>query len=140
MKLHLILSYWKTPGSWKNYRCHEKNLNSNSVTPRRIFNMNRILILICMAVLMTGCSTAKKDKKYPSDPPKVMSPATMSELEQGKRLFQDGYYKRAMQQLLPIAVDGNAEAQYAVGYMYYYGYGTTQDTASGDFWIRRSAE
>ena len=102
--------------------------------------MNRILILICMAVLMTGCSTAKKDKKYPSDPPKVMSPATMSELEQGKRLFQDGYYKRAMQQLLPIAVDGNAEAQYAVGYMYYYGYGTTQDTASGDLWIGRWAE
>ena len=102
--------------------------------------MNRILIFLCIAVLMTGCSTKKKNEKFPADPPKVMSPATMSELEQGKRLFQDGYYKRAMQQLLPLAVDGNAEAQYAVGYMYYYGFGTTQDTASGDFWIRRSAE
>lgn len=70
----------------------------------------------------------------------AMSPATQSELAQGKRLFNGGYYKRAMTQLLPLAADGNAEAQYAVGYMYYYGYGSTQDVDSGYFWIKRSAD
>ncbi len=68
-----------------------------------------------------------------------MSPAMVSELQQGRRLFQDGFYKRAMEQLLPIAAEGSMEAQYAVGYMYYYGFGVPQDTASGGFWIRRAA-
>lgn len=53
--------------------------------------------------------------------------------------FEHGYYKRAMRDLLPAAVDGNPHAQYAVGYMYYYGYGVTQDTDAGYFWIERAA-
>jgi TPR repeat protein len=101
--------------------------------------MRRVIIFLLTAVLLTGCATNKKKDVIPTQP-KITSPATMSELEQGKRLFQDGYYKRAMQQLLPLAAEGNAEAQYAVGYMYYYGFGATQDTQSGDFWIRRSAD
>ncbi|HEX4044358.1 MAG TPA: hypothetical protein VHZ76_01665 [Gammaproteobacteria bacterium] len=68
------------------------------------------------------------------------SPRVASELQQGKRLFEDGYYKRSLQELLPLACDGNAEAQYAVGYMYYYGYGVPQDTDVGYFWIKRSAD
>lgn len=67
------------------------------------------------------------------------SPALMSELQQGKRFFDTGYYKRAMHELLPIACDGNPDAQYAVGYMYYYGLGVAQDTEVGSFWIQRSA-
>lgn len=108
--------------------------------------MRRIIIYILIAAALTGCATNQKKNEVtlpPSmqpQPQQPMSPATMSELQQGKRLFQDGYYKRAMSQLLPLAVDGIAEAQYAVGYMYYYGFGVTQDTPSGDFWIRRSAD
>lgn len=64
----------------------------------------------------------------------------LSELAQGKRYFQDGYYSRSLHQLLPLACDGNAEAQYAVGYMYYYGLGVAQDTETGYFWIKRSAD
>lgn len=70
----------------------------------------------------------------------AISPATQSELAQGKRLFNGGYYKRAMTQLLPLAANGNADAEYAVGYMYYYGYGTPQDVDSGYFWIKRAAD
>lgn len=68
-----------------------------------------------------------------------ISPAQLSELEQGKRFFEEGYYKRAMKMLLPLACDGIAQAQYAVGYMYYYGYGVAQDTDVGYFWIQRAA-
>jgi hypothetical protein len=101
--------------------------------------MRRILLPLLIAVLLSGCATHKKPGVIPTQP-KVQSPATVSELAQGKRLFQDGYYKRAMEQLLPLAANGNMEAQYAVGYMYYYGFGTTQDTASGTFWIQRAAD
>lgn len=63
-----------------------------------------------------------------------------AELQQGKRYFNSGYYKSALRDLLPLAVDGNVEAQYAVGYMYYYGAGVTQDTEVGYFWIHRAAK
>lgn|SRR3990167_9142730 len=61
-------------------------------------------------------------------------------LQQGKNDFTAGLYKGAMRNLLPLACDGNKEAQYAVGYMYYYGYGVAQDTDVGYFWISRSAK
>ena len=83
--------------------------------------------MILLFSLMIGCTAHQ------------YSPKTMSELQQGKRAFDAGYYKTAMHELLPLACEGNAEAQYAVGYMYYYGYGAAQDTDSGVFWINRSA-
>lgn len=61
-------------------------------------------------------------------------------LQQGKYYYESGYYKRAIHYLLPLAVNGNAEAQYAIGYMYYYGYGVAQDTETGYFWMAKSAE
>ena len=92
-----------------------------------MFNIGKTLLLTILAISLMACST-------------MQSPAVSSELAYGKRLFSDGYYKRAMHDLLPLACDGNAEAQYAVGYMYYYGYGVTQDTDVGSFWINRSAK
>lgn len=71
--------------------------------------------------------------------PTTPSPRVMSELQQGKRYFDTGYYKKALHLLLPLASTGNAEAQYAVGYLYYYGYGVAQDTDVGYFWIQQSA-
>lgn len=62
-----------------------------------------------------------------------------SQVAYGKSLFEQGYYRQAMKQLLPMACDGNADAEYAVGYMYYYGYGVPQDTDVGAMWIRRAA-
>jgi DamX protein len=68
------------------------------------------------------------------------SPKMSQEMQAGKMAFESGYYKDAFRRLLPIAVKGNCEAQYAVGYMYYYGYGVPQDNESGLFWIDKSAE
>ncbi|RDI38058.1 sel1 repeat family protein [Aquicella lusitana] len=89
-------------------------------------------VLICvLSFFLLACATTR--------PPNTMTLAQKSYLEQGKRYFEEGYYKRAMHELLPLACDGIAEAQYAVGYMYYYGYGVAQDTDVGYFWIKRSA-
>lgn len=88
--------------------------------------MYRVLCLLIAAFLLNACTSQQAMWKT-------------SELQQGRRYFDEGYYKRAMHQLLPIACDGNPQAQYAVGYMYYYGYGVAQDTDVGYFWIDRSA-
>ena len=89
----------------------------------------KTLFLLSMTLLISACVTTSG-----------ISTKTASDLAQGKRYFVAGYYKRAMHQLLPLACDGNPEAQYAVGYMYYYGYGVTQDTDIGYFWIKRAAD
>ena len=117
--------------------------------------MLRGLLICLLSLSMIGCATTGKKQTIDNDPePKVgntlpstiteqnkfMIPANQSYLQQGKRYFHDGFYKRSMMLFLPLACDGNPEAQYAVGYMYYYGYGVTQDTDVGYFWIRRSAE
>ena len=92
--------------------------------------MKKILRLVIFTLLtMSLISCAMK-----------YSPGASSELLQGKREFDAGYYKTAMRELLPLACSGNADAQYAVGYMYYYGYGVAQDTDVGSFWIGRSAQ
>lgn len=72
--------------------------------------------------------------------PSCASGRIAQQLEGGKAAFQAAEYKSAFRQLLPLAAEGNAEAQYAVGYMYYYGYGVPQDTMSGLFWMTKAAE
>lgn len=91
--------------------------------------MPRLIFIVLLSLSLFACAK----------PPHSFTPAQASELQQGKRLFVQGYYKRAMCRLLPLACDGNCEAQYAVGYMYYYGYGVAQDTDVGYFWVNRSA-
>lgn len=60
-------------------------------------------------------------------------------MHDGEYDFKAGNYKDAFHRLLPVAVQGRPEAQYAVGYMYYYGYGIPQDNESGVFWMERAA-
>ncbi|MDX1901171.1 MAG: hypothetical protein SFW66_04085 [Gammaproteobacteria bacterium] len=66
------------------------------------------------------------------------SPHMSGEVAAGKSDFQAGNYASAFQRLLPVARAGRADAQYAVGYMYYYGYGVSQDAASGLQWMKRA--
>ncbi len=67
-------------------------------------------------------------------------PRMAQDMQAGKASFENGYYKEAFRQLLPLAVKGKPEAQYAVGYMYYYGYGVPEDDESGLFWMTKAAE
>jgi TPR repeat protein len=93
-----------------------------------MFLYGRILLTIfIICFLFTGCASARK--------------VYMAENLQAARLtFESGDFKKAFCALLPLAVEGSRQAQYAVGYMYYYGYGTTMDPVSGLFWIKRSAD
>lgn len=62
------------------------------------------------------------------------------ELRTGQIQFDNGNFKSAFHHLLPVAAEGNREAQYAVGYMYYYGYGVAEDYESAEFWLQRAAK
>jgi TPR repeat protein len=99
---------------------------------KKIFFLNYLLLCL-FSLCLSACATT-----HPTPTPR--SPRVMSELQQGKRYFEDGYYKSALKYLLPLAAECEPEAEYAVGYMYYYGYGVAQDTDVGYFWIKRSAD
>jgi len=102
--------------------------------------MLKQLVISLLAMTLMACATTHHQAATDNhDNQKSLGIANQSYLAEGKRLFEEGFYKSAMHELLPIAVNGNEEAQYAVGFMYYYGYGVSQDTEVGFFWIQRSA-
>lgn len=83
--------------------------------------------VLLLALVLASCSS-------------LHSMRSTQELARGKSNFESGYYRDAFHQLLPLASEGNREAQYAIGYMYYYGYGVVQDMETGTFWIQKSAD
>src|SRR5438046_62851 len=117
--------------------------------------MFRFILISLLALFLTACATGTKVVSHTetkqiqlpdhtkfvtqTETTRFLGLSESSYLSQGRLDFTNGYYKRAMHELLPLAVGGNPEAQYAVGYMFYYGYGVTQDTEIGCFWINRSA-
>jgi TPR repeat protein len=80
-------------------------------------------VIISICLLLQACTSAVQMHQY----------------DEGKSSFTSGDYKSAFHQLLPLAAADNMRAQYAVGYMYYYGYGVTRDAESGLFWMQKSA-
>lgn len=81
-------------------------------------------LLLTLIVLLTSCATF----------------STGIAVQEGKRAFQDGDFHTAFRELYPAAVHGNPAAQYAIGYMYYYGYGVPQDMKAGFCWIIKAAD
>lgn len=81
------------------------------------------VLIVLFSILMQSCVSLRHS----------------TEIQEGKYYFKEGNFRDAFKKLLPAAADGDPRAQYAVGYMYYYGYGVNQDPQSGLFWIERSA-
>src|SRR5665213_3395766 len=86
--------------------------------------MKRCLWILVASILLMSCASVKNTQA----------------LQRGRSNFESGYYREAFQQLLPLASEGDREAEYAIGYMYYYGYGVSQDSETGIFWIQKSAD
>lgn len=61
-------------------------------------------------------------------------------LEQGIRSFRIQDYRQAFIRLRPAAEKGSPEAQYAVGYMYYYGQGVIENRQKAWYWITAAAK
>jgi hypothetical protein len=81
------------------------------------------IVMISFVVTLSGCALTTK--------------LNMSE---GIRSFQVQDYRRAFIKLKPEADRGNPQAQYAVGYMYFYGQGVVEDRKQALYWIRCAAK
>lgn len=60
-------------------------------------------------------------------------------LKQGIYNFKNQDYRAAFIRLMPEAEKGNPDAQYAIGYMYYYGEGVVEDKQKAMKWIKAAA-
>lgn len=60
-------------------------------------------------------------------------------LQEGIKSYQIQDYRQAFIRLRPAAEKGSADAQYAIGYMYYYGQGVIENRDKAWYWITRSA-
>lgn len=60
-------------------------------------------------------------------------------LREGIISFKAQDYRKAFIRLKPEAMKGQPDAQYAVGYMYYYGQGVVEDKEKAWFWINSAA-
>lgn len=61
-------------------------------------------------------------------------------LNEGIASFKVQDFRRAFIRLKPEAERGNPDAQYAIGYMYYYGQGVVEDRGRALYWIKCAAE
>ena len=62
-----------------------------------------------------------------------------SNLTEGIICFRNQHYREAFIHLKPLADRNQPDAQYAIGYMYYYGQGVTEDRRAACIWINRAA-
>lgn len=80
-----------------------------------------ILLIVAMNLTITACSTTK------------------SSLDQAKLSYAQHDYPRAFNELSKAAADGNPKAEYALGYMYYYGLGTDKNAKMAEKLFRQAA-
>ena len=83
-----------------------------------------LVVIVSSALLAVGCSTLTNEGRF----------------DTGKENFLAGNFDQSFKQLMPIAKQGNPEAQYAVGYMYFYGLGTKQNMREAANWMQKAAD
>ncbi|WP_392537679.1 sel1 repeat family protein [Legionella sp. 227] len=86
---------------------------------RRLFDL---LIVVIFISTLAACATT-----------------SAINLREGIDSFRVENYRKAFIRLKPIAEKGQPDAQYAVGYMYYYGKGVVEDRKKAWFWINAAA-
>jgi len=67
-------------------------------------------------------------------------PAAWADKSDALIAYESGNYKEAARQFRPLAEDGDAEAQYYLGYMYEKGQGVAKDQAIMRKWYQRAAD
>lgn len=83
-----------------------------------------LMIAICIVVI-TACTPPKRANR---------------QLETAKMLFKERDYSGAAEYLKPLAEQGDADAEYALGYLYFYGKGVPQNVLKGRELIQSAAK
>lgn len=69
----------------------------------------------------------------------MMNIAAHAGYDEGVAASQNGDYQRALSEWLPLAKQGQANAQYDVGMMYFRGRGVTKDDVLAEQWLNKAA-
>ena len=85
------------------------------------------VLALSISLALFGCATNK-----PLD--------TVSSIKLAEEAFASQDYQKTLALMMPLAKQGNPQAEYVVGYLYYYGQGIAADSDQAKFWIRKSAE
>ena len=80
------------------------------------------MVMLCCINLLTGCVSSQLN------------------FREGIKSFQVQDYRQAFIRLKPEAETGQPDAQYAIGYMYYYGQGVVEDRKQAWYWINCAAK
>ena len=101
--------------------------------PRRLL---LTLGLLLVAILSAGCTTVPVEP-----PPKKVSPQEISEAlyERARVLYLSKDYAGAASLMKVLAGRGHLQAQYVLGYMYYYGQGLPRNEKEALRWITTAA-
>lgn len=70
----------------------------------------------------------------------LATPAAAQDFEKGVEAYKCGAHKEALREWRPLAEQGDALAQQALGVLYYKGQGVPQNYAKAEKWFRKSAE
>lgn len=88
-------------------------------------SMLRIISVLLVSLCLTACIQHTTPEQY---------------LMQGRSHFQQQDYEKAFPIFESLALQGNPDAMYSVGYLYYYGKGVPQDRILGKYWIKKAAQ
>ena len=96
------------------------------------------MVVFCLAaLLLPACTTVPVNSTKAR--PAISSEQQQQIYLQARGLYLDKNYNEAVRLLLPLAQQGHIEAQYAVGYMYHYGYGLPRNEKESTRWITLAA-
>ena len=93
----------------------------------------RLLLLVGLCVsltLLAGCASMAKQTN--TDNPEAV-------LAQARQAYENQKYQEVFQLLFPLAMAGNDQAQYVLGYLYFYGLGVEKNEQQAMAWIQRAA-
>lgn len=79
----------------------------------------RMFLVVCLSVWVSACVN--------------------NSFDEGISAFKLQDYRAAFIRLKPSAEKGQRDAQYAIGYMYYYGQGVVEDRKKAWYWIKAAA-
>jgi TPR repeat protein len=82
----------------------------------------KLLVIVSCLLLLTSCMGSRMN------------------FAEGINRFKAQDYRQAFVRLMPEAKAGNPDAQYAIGYMYYYGQGVLEDRKQARHWINLAAK
>ncbi len=69
-----------------------------------------------------------------------VAPAQASDIDDARAAAEAGDHDTALEILMPLAEEHDAQAEHAIGIFYFYGLGVEQDYEESAKWFRRSAE